>query len=243
MSGHSKWSKIKRQKGSEDARRGQLFTKLGNAIAVAAKNGSDPNMNPSLSLAIDKAKAANMPSSNIERSIKRGTGELGDEQITELLFEGYGPGGIGIIVETVTDNRNRTTAAVKAAFGKNGGNLAASGAVAFKFDRLGVIRVKPGQDSDSTMMQAIESGAEDVLESDNELIVHTDLKELHKVKDNLTSMGIEVIEAEPQYVSHEIVDITDEVVAKKILKLMEAIEELDEVTNTYSNFDLDERLL
>ena len=243
MAGHSKWAKIKRQKAGADAKRGQLFTKLGNAIAIAAKGGGNPDMNPSLALAIEKAKAANMPNANIERSIKRGTGELGGEQITELLFEGYGPGGIGVIVETATDNRNRTTTDVKTAFAKNGGNLAETGAVAFQFNRLGVIQIKAGEDSDTTMLTALDCGAEDVVESDDDLIVYTAMKELNKTRLALVEAGVEVVEASLQYVAKETIDITDEATAKKIIKMMDAIEELDDVTDTFSNFDLDEDLV
>lgn len=242
MAGHSKWSKIKRQKGAEDAKRGKLFTKLGNAIALAAKNGGDPDMNPTLALAIEKAKNANMPNANIERSIKRGTGELGGAAIEELLFEGYGPGGIGIIVEAATDNRNRTTSEVRTAFSKNGGNLAESGAVAFQFSRKGVIRIKPGDDKDETILSAIECGAEDVIDSDDELVVHTELKELHNVEQQLKKAGLEVMDSEPQYVPNELIEITDENQAKKAVKIMEAIEDLDDVSNTYTNFDVSDDL-
>jgi len=243
MSGHSKWAKIKRQKGSADARRGQMFTKLGNSIAIAAKNGGDPSMNPSLALAIEKAKAANMPNANIERSIKRGTGELGGEQISELQFEGYGPAGIGIIVETATDNRNRTTSDVRTAFSKNGGNLAETGAVVFQFSRKGVIRIASGEDADVTMLSALDCGAEDVIEADDELIVYTEMKELHNVRTKLSETGIKVLEADLQFVPNKIIEITDPEIAKKVIKLMDAVEDIDDVTNTYSNFDIDEALL
>jgi len=243
MSGHSKWAKIKRQKGASDAKRGKIFTKLGNAIAIAAKNGSDPSMNPTLALAIEKAKAANMPNSNIDKSIKRGTGELGGEQIMELLFEGYGPGGIGIIVETATDNRNRTTTEIRTAFGKNGGSLAETGSVTFQFSRQGVITVKAGDDPDTTMLTALDSGAKDVVEADDELVVYTDLKDLHSVKAKLDEAHIEVLEADPHYVANETIDVTDKNQAKKVIKLMDAIEEVDDVTETYSNFDIDDELL
>ena len=169
MAGHSKWAKIKRQKAGNDAKRGAEFTKLGNAIAVAAKGGGDPDMNFALRLAIDKAKAANMPNANIEKSIKRGTGELGGDVIEEYTFEGYGPGGIGIIVEAASDNRNRTTTEVRTAFSKNGGNRAESGAVAFQFTRKGVIRVKAS--GEEALLQVIDAGAEDAAEEDGELVV------------------------------------------------------------------------
>ncbi len=243
MSGHSKWSKIKRAKGAADAKRGQVFTKLGNSIALAAKNGGDPSMNPSLQLAIDKAKAANMPNSNIEKSIKRGTGELGGDIIEEMLFEGYGPGGIGIIVEVASDNHNRATTFVKTVFNKNGGNLAESGAVAFQFTRKGVIHVKFTGSSEEAQLQAIEAGADDIIEDDDELIVYTQMKQLAAVRDALKEGGLVIVEAELVYAPNDIIKIEDPDTAKKILKLMDAIEEIDDVVNTHSNFDIDESLL
>lgn len=243
MSGHSKWSKIKRQKGAADAKRGQIFTRLGNMIAIAAKTGGDPDTNPSLALAIEKAKAANMPNANIERSIKRGTGELGGQIIQELLFEGYGPGGIGIIVEAASDNRNRTTAEVRTAFNKNGGNLAETGAVAFQFTRKGMIRVKVAGDKEEAELIAIDAGAEDVVEEDNELIIYTDMKSLGTVRDNLKQAGLKIEEADLAYVPNAEVKVTDVDIARKIVKLMDAIEEIDDVTNTYSNFDIPEELI
>lgn len=243
MAGHSKWAKIKRQKAGADAKRGQLFTKLGNSIAIAARDGGNPDMNPSLALAIEKAKAANMPNANIERSIKRGTGELGGDIIQEMLFEGYGPGGVGVIVETASDNRNRTTTDVKTAFNKNGGNMAESGAVAFQFTRKGVIRTKFSGDSEEAQLVSIEAGADDVVEEDGELIVYTDMKQLGSVRDELKNQGLEVVEAELVYAPNNVIKIEDADVAKKIVKLMDAIEEVDDVVNTHSNFDIDENLL
>ncbi len=237
MSGHSKWSKIKRAKGAADAKRGQVFTKLGNSIALAAKNGGDPTMNPALQLAVDRAKAANMPNANIEKSIKRGTGELGGDAIQEILFEGYGPGGIGIIVEVASDNHNRATTFVKTAFNKNGGNLAQSGAVVFQFTRKGVIGVKYSGDSEVAQLQAIEAGAEDVSEDGGELTVYTTMKQLAPVRDALKTAGLEVLEAELVYAPNDMIKIKDADVAKRIVKLMDAIEEVDDVVATHSNFD------
>src|SRR6266567_4487619 len=161
MSGHSKWSTIKRQKGVKDAARGAVFTKLGNAIAIAARSGPDPEMNFALRLAIDKAKAANMPSANIQRSIDRGSGKLGGAQIQEVMYEGYGPGGVAIMVECATDNVNRTLPDVRTAFTKHGGNMAEKGAVAFQFSRKGVIRTSFLGDIDEAMLNVIDAGAED----------------------------------------------------------------------------------
>ena len=236
MSGHSKWSTIKRQKGAKDAARGAVFTKLGNMIAIAARGGADPEMNFSLRLAIDRAKAANMPNANIQRSIDRGSGKLGGEQIQEVMYEGYGPGGVAILVECATDNVNRTYPEVRLAFSKHGGNIAEKGAVAFQFDRKGVIRVKgTGED---LLLQILDAGAEDAIEEEGETIVYTDPKELAKVRDNLQNSGIELVEAELTFVPNHTVQINDEVTQGKVMRLMEALEGLDDITNTHTNFDI-----
>ena len=241
MAGHSKWAKIKRDKGANDAKRGAIFTRLGNAIAVAAKNGGDQDMNPALALAIDKAKAANMPNANIDKSIKRGTGELGGDVIEEYMFEGYGPGGVGIIVEAASDNRNRTTTEVRTAFSKNGGNMAESGAVAFQFTRKGVITVKAtGEDA---LLTILDAGADDAVEEDGEIIVYTDMKKLGEVRDAIKAASLEVSDAELQYVPNETMKIDDATTAKKIMKIMDAFDELDDIANTFSNFDIEDGLI
>src|SRR5690606_33781406 len=240
MSGHSKWATIKRQKGANDAKRGQLFTRLGNAISIAAKSGGDPNMNPGLAMAIDKAKAANMPNANIERAIKRGTGELGGEQISEYLFEGYGPEGVGIIVEAASDNRNRTTAEVRAAFSKNGGNMAESGAVAFQFTRKGMIRL--GTNSEEAALNAIESGADDVIEGGQEMMVYTQMQDLASIRDKLKELNYEILEAVLVYEPNNLIEITDQMTLSKLEKLIEALEDLDDVTATYANFDVSDEI-
>lgn len=236
MSGHSKWSTIKRQKGAKDAARGAQFTRLGNAIAIAARAGADPDMNFALRLAIDKAKAANMPSANIQRSIDRGSGKLGGEQIQEVMYEGYGPGGVAILVECATDNINRTYPEVKLAFSKHGGNIAEKGAVAFQFDHKGMIRVKAT--GDDFMLQALDAGAEDVQEEGDESVIYTDSKQLAKVRDALKEAGVEIVEAELTYVPNNTVEITDESTAGKIMRLMDALDDVDDVTNTHVNFDI-----
>lgn len=241
MSGHSKWETIKRQKGANDAKRGALFTKHGNAIAVAAKGGADPDMNFSLRLAIDRAKADNMPSANIQRSIDRGSGKLGGEQIQEVMYEGYGPGGVAILVECATDNLNRTYPEVKLAFSKNGGNIAEKGAVAFQFDRKGVIRVNGS--GDDLLMQVLEAGAEDMQEEGEESVVYTDPKELAKVRDALKESGVEVLEAQLTFVPNNTVEITDAATAGKVMKVMDALDNLDDVSATHTNFDIPEELL
>lgn len=241
MSGHSKWSTIKREKGAKDAARGALFTKLGNAIALAARGGADPTMNFALRLAIDKAKAANMPTANIQRSVDRGSGKLGGEQIQEVMYEGYGPGGVAILVECATDNLNRTYPEVKLAFSKHGGNIAEKGAVAFQFERKGVIRIK-GK-GDELMMQVLDAGAEDMQEEGDESVVYTDPKELAQVRENLTAAGIEVTEAELTFIPNNTIEITDESTAGKIMRLMDALEASDDVTNTHVNFDIADGLI
>jgi YebC/PmpR family DNA-binding regulatory protein len=234
MSGHSKWSTIKRQKGAKDAARGAVFTKLGNAIAVAARGGADPDTNFTLRLAIDKARAANMPNVNIQRSIDRGSGKLGGDQIQEVMYEGYGPGGVAILVECATDNINRTYPEVRAAFSKHGGNIAEKGAVAFQFDRKGVIRVKGvGED---LLLQVLDAGAEDAVEEEGETVVYTDPKELAKVRNALQEQGLEITEAELTFVPNNTVTIENDETMGKVVRLMEALDELDDVTNTHTNF-------
>lgn len=245
MSGHSKWSTIKREKGAKDAARGAVFTKLGNNIAIAARAGADPDMNFSLRLAVDRAKAANMPNANIQRSIDRGSGKLGGEQIQEIMYEGYGPGGVAILVECATDNLNRTYPEVRLAFTKHGGNMAEKGAVAFQFERKGMIRVKGS--GDELTLQALDAGAEDVQEESadggDESVIYTAQADLAKVRDVLKAAGMEITEAELTYVPNNTVEITDKDTAGKIMRLMDALDELDDVTNTHVNFDIDESLL
>jgi YebC/PmpR family DNA-binding regulatory protein len=240
MSGHSKWSTIKREKGAKDAARGAVFTKIGNAIAIAARSGTDPDMNFALRLAIDKAKAANMPSANIQRAIDR-VKDKNAAQLQEILYEGYGPGGTAILVECATDNINRTYPEVRLAFSKHGGNIAEKGAVAFQFERKGLIRVKGS--GDDLMLQALEAGAEDMQEEGDESVIYTDPKSLAQVREALTAAGIEVIEAELTFVPNNTVEVTDEATAGKIMRLMDALEACDDVTNTHVNFDIDESLI
>jgi YebC/PmpR family DNA-binding regulatory protein len=241
MSGHSKWSTIKREKGAKDAARGAVFTKLGNMIAISARAGTDPETNFALRLAIDKAKAANMPSANIQRSIDR-IKDKDAAQLQELLYEGYGPGGVAILVEVATDNINRTYPMVKLAFSKHGGNIAEKGAVAFQFDHKGAIRVKAT--GDDLLLTAIDAGAEDVQEDgEGESLVYTVATDLAKVRDALKTAGIEITEAELTYVPNTTIEVTDEATAGKIMRLMDALDDIDDVTNTHVNFDIDESLL
>jgi YebC/PmpR family DNA-binding regulatory protein len=241
MSGHSKWSTIKRQKGVKDAARGALFTKLGNTIAIAARGGADPEMNFSLRLAIDKARASNMPAANIQRSIDRGSDKSSGAQIQEVMYEGYGPGGVAILVECASDNLNRTLPDVRLAFTKHGGRLAEQGSVAFQFDRKGIIRI--AQKGDDILMMVLEAGAEDLQEDEEGSIIYTDQKELANVRDKLRDLGLDIKEAELTYVPNNTVEISDSEMAGKIIRLMEALEEIDDVSATHTNFDIAEEIV
>jgi YebC/PmpR family DNA-binding regulatory protein len=237
MSGHSKWATIKRQKGANDAKRGALFTKLGNQLAVAARNGTDPATNSTLAMVIEKAKASNMPMSNIERSIQRAA-DKSAAQLEEVMYEGYGPGGVAILVECATDNKNRTYPEVRLAFSKTGGNMAEPGSVAFQFTRRGIIRIKgSGED---LLMQVLDAGADDAVEEDGETIVYTVPSDLAKVRDELKSKGLEITEAELTYVPNTHIEIDNTETARKVIRLMDALEELDDVTSTHTNFDIAE---
>jgi YebC/PmpR family DNA-binding regulatory protein len=237
MSGHSKWATIKRQKGANDAKRGALFTKLGNQIAIAARNGTDPARNSALAIAVEKAKAANMPGANIERSIQRAA-DKSAAQLEQAMYEGYGPGGVAVLVEVATDNKNRTLPEVRQAFNKSGGNMAEAGSVSFQFSRKGVIRVK-GQGEDLELA-AIDAGAEDIFEEEEtgETVIHTTQGDLAKVRDALKDNGYEIVDAELTYVPNGTLEISDPETARKIIRLMDALDDLDDVTNTYTNFDL-----
>jgi transcriptional/translational regulatory protein YebC/TACO1 len=237
MSGHSKWSTIKRAKGAADAKRGAIFTRIGNQIAVAARSGTDPAMNPALAMAIEKAKSANMPMANVERAIAR-VADKNAAQLHEIMYEGYGPGGVGILVECATDNLNRTYPEVRHTFSKKGGNIAEAGAVAFQFTRKGIIRVKAS--GDDAVLAVLDAGAEDAIEESGELIVYTEAKELAKVRGAIAEQGFEITEAELTYVPNTTIEITDAVVAQKIMNLMDALDELADVVATHTNFDIAE---
>jgi YebC/PmpR family DNA-binding regulatory protein len=240
MSGHSKWETIKRQKGANDAKRGILFTKLGNQIAVAARSGTDPALNSTLAMVIDKAKKSGMPLSNIDRAIDR-VKDKNAVQLQELVYEAYGPGGIALIVEAASDNVNRTFPEVRTAITKHGGTMAEKGAVAFQFERKGVIRVQGS--GDDLMLQALDAGAEDVQEEGEESILYTDPKELAKVREALQASNIEIISAELSYVPNNTVTVEDGATAGKIMRMMDALDDVNDVTATHVNFDIDESLL
>lgn len=235
MAGHSKWAQIKRQKGVNDAKRGALFTRLGNMIAIAARGGTDPATNAQLAMAIEKAKSYNMPMSNIERSIQR-VKDKSAAQVEEVLYEGYGPGGVAILVECATDNKNRTYPEVRHAFSKHGGSVAEPNSVAFQFARKGVITVKAS--GDEAVLTVLDAGAEDATEQDGELIVYTDPKLLAKVRDAIIAAGLSVADAELSYIPQSTIEITDQSTGDKIIRLMDALEDLDDVVNTHTNFDI-----
>ncbi len=236
MSGHSKWSTIKREKGAKDAKRGAVFTKIGNQIAIAARAGVDPVMNSALALAIEKAKAVNMPQTNIQRAIDR-VADKNAAQLEEVVYEAYGPGGIGVIVEAATDNKNRTYPEVRTAITKNGGTPAEPGSVSFQFVRRGVIVI--AEVGEEALMAVLEAGAEDVVEEDEEMIVYTDQKDLAKVRHLLIEAGLTVKEADLQYVSNNLVKVSENEVAEKVLKLLDALDELEDVVNVHTNADIE----
>ena len=236
MSGHSKWSTIKRQKAANDAKRGAVFTKLGNQIAIAARSGTDPATNSALAMVIEKAKKAGMPNVNIERSIQR-VGDKTATQLEEIMYEGYGPGGVAVLVECATDNRNRTLPEVRTAFSKHGGNIAEQGSVAFQFSRKGIIRIKGI--GDDVMLQAIEAGAEDVVDEpeNGETVVYTNPGKLAAVRDNLKSAGLEIVDAELTYAPNNTLEVSDKN-CRKAINLMNALDDLDDVTATHTNFEI-----
>lgn len=235
MSGHSKWATTHRQKAVADAKRGAIFTKIGNQIAIAARGGTDPMMNPTLAMVIEKAKQANMPNENIKRAIAR-VADKSAAALSEDLYEAYGPGGVGIIVETATDNKNRTFPEVRSTLAKNGGRIADPGSVMFQFKRRGVIVVKAtGEDA---LMTVLEAGAEDALEDDGVMVVYTEQKELMKVRQAIIDAGLVVESAELQYVPNAMVALEDKDTEEKVMKILEALDELDDVTNVSTNADL-----
>ena len=231
MSGHSKWATTKRQKAVVDAKRGALFTKIGNQIAIAARGGTDPAMNPSLAMVLEKARHANMPKANIERAIARAADKSAAAMIEEV-YEAYGPGGVGIIIEVATDNKNRTLPEVRHTLDKNGGRMADAGSVMFQFARKGVIEIaEKGEDA---LMAALEAGAADAIEEDEGIIIYTEASDLMKVRQALVDAGMTINAAEMQYVPSSYVPVEGEA-AEKLEKLLAAIDDLDDVVNTYTN--------
>ncbi|MCX6728322.1 MAG: YebC/PmpR family DNA-binding transcriptional regulator [Candidatus Saccharibacteria bacterium] len=240
MSGHSKWSTIKREKGAKDAKRGAVFTKIGNMIAIAARAGTDPNMNSNLAMAIEKAKQANMPAANIQRAVDRAA-DKNAAVLEEITYEGIGPGGVGIIIETATDNKNRTFPEIRNVLTKNGGRIADAGSVMFQFTRKGVIRV--AQTNEDALLAVLDAGAEDAVEEEGELTVFTELKNLAKVRTEIIKAGLTVTTAELQYVPNIMVEVSDTEIANKVIKQLDALDDLDDVVNIHSNADITANLL
>jgi len=244
MSGHSKWSSIKRKKGATDAKRGQVFTKLIKEITVAARiGGGDPEGNPRLRTAIAAAKADNMPKDNIERAIKKGTGELGGVTYEEFVYEGYGPGGAAVLVEAMTDNKNRTTAEVRHVFAKGSGNLGEAGCVAWMFHKKGYLVVEKGAVDEEKLMEiALDAGAEDIQEDEKEFEVITSLQAFEAVKQALEGAGITYQLAELTMYPQSTVEL-DTKNAEQMLRLMEQLEDLDDIQHVYANFDIPESVM
>lgn len=245
MSGHSKWANIKHKKGAADAKRGKIFTRLIKEITVAARmGGGDPDGNPRLRSAIATARSENMPKDNITRAIKKGTGELEGEVYDEILYEGYGPGGVAVLVECMTDNRNRTVADIRHYFAKSNGNLGESGCVAYMFDKKGMILVDKATTSEEELMDlAIEAGADDVVEEDEHFKVVTAPEDFDEVREGLEKSGVTFLEASLTMVPQTIVDVTEEKSAKALLKLLDNLESHDDVQNVHANFDISDELM
>jgi len=243
MSGHSHWATIKRQKETTDLQRGKIFSKISRAIAIAARDGADPETNFKLRLAIEKAKQANMPKENISRAIKRGSGKEGQEKWEEISFEGYGPEGVGVIVEAVTDNKNRTTAEIKNIFERGGGSLASPGAVSYQFKKMGLLTVGKASDVDSQILKLIDFGAQDVEEASDAVEVFALPEQLKEIKDQIEKAGFSPRGAELVMQPIMPVVIDDLQKAQKILKFMEALEDHEDVQKVYANFDIPNEVL
>ncbi|HPF85848.1 MAG TPA: YebC/PmpR family DNA-binding transcriptional regulator [Aminivibrio sp.] len=245
MSGHSKWANIKHRKAAQDAKRGNLFQKLVKAVIIAAKEGGgDPAMNMRLKAAIDRAKAASVPNDNIIRGIKRGTGEIEGAQYEEITYEAYGPNGVAILIDVLTDNRNRAASEIRAVLTRNGGSLGEAGSVAWMFERKGTIEVS-GKDLDeeALMTVALEAGAEDLEQQDEGYAVYTDPASLPDVRDALEKAGYSIERAETEMVPKNTVQISDPEKARKVLRLMDLLEENDDTQNVYGNFDIPDEIM
>jgi len=243
MSGHSKWHNIQAKKGKADAQRGAVFTKIGREIAIAVREGgANPESNGKLRDVIAKAKANNMPNDNIQRSIKKASGELSNVVYEEITYEGYAPGGVAIIVDTISDNRNRTASDIRHCFAKYGGNMGTTGSVGFMFDTRGVIVVEkqPGMDEDEMMMMALDAGAEDVRDEEDVFEILTDPNNFSKVREELEKQGLTFLSAEVQKIPQNTVAVTDPETIDKIQKMLDLLEESDDVQNVYHNAELPE---
>lgn len=246
MAGHSKWANIKHKKARTDAKKGQVFTKLAKELTVAAKQGGgDPEANMRLKAAIQKAKEANMPNDNIDRAIKKGTGEIEGVIYEEIVYEGYGPAGVAVLMEVATDNRNRTAGEIRHLFSKSGGNLGESGCVAWMFERKGylALELSEAMDGDELMLVAIECGAEDVSVEEDIVEVTTSPDHLETVRQRLVEQGLNINVAEVTLIPQNTIQVTEQDDAKKMLTLMEILEDHDDVQNVYANFDIDDDLM
>ncbi len=245
MSGHSKWATIKRAKAAVDAKRGKIFSVISKELTIAAREGGgDPEFNPRLRTCIQKAKASNMPADNIEKAIKKGTGELPGVSYDELVYEGYGPGGVGLIVEVTTDNKNRSASEIRSTFTKCNGNLAGAGALAFNFQKKGQFIISADATDEDTLMEvALEAGAEDVENAEDHFEVTCEIGEYHTVDQALADKGIACESSEIAYLPNNEISITDKDTAKQILRLVDLLEDLEDVKAVHHNFDIDESLL
>ena len=243
MSGHSKWHNIQAKKGKADAKRGAIFTKIGREIAIAVREGgANPESNGKLRDVIAKAKANNMPNDNIQRSIKKASGEMGDVNYEQITYEGYAPGGVAVIVDTITDNRNRTVSDVRHCFAKNGGNLGNAGSVSFMFDEKGVLVVErtPGSDEDEMMMMALDAGAEDMKAEEDVYEIYTSPADFSAVREALEQQGLSFLSAEVNKIPQNTVSVDDPDTLKNIQKLLDMLEDNDDVQNVYHNAELPE---
>jgi YebC/PmpR family DNA-binding regulatory protein len=244
MSGHSKWATTKHRKGAKDSARAKVFAKLIRQVEVAAREGGgDPAGNASLRTMFQKAREASVPLDTIERAIKRGTGELEGVRYEAVTYEGYAPGGVAVIVETLTDNRNRTSAEIKHLFSRNGGSIAEPGAVSWQFDRKGVIEIEGPIDEDQLLEWVLEAGAENYTESGGNFLVTTEPGDLNQVRGALEGFGVKIAGAELTLVPQNVVEVPDEGEAKRVLRLMEAIDDHDDVQNVFANFDIADQIM
>ena len=243
MSGHSKWATIKHKKGAADKARGKLFAKLARQIEVAAKGGGDVETNPTLRTAVQKAKAARMTNDAIDRAVKRGTGDSDGGTYESIMYEGYAPGGVALLIDVLTDNRNRAGAEIRNVFTKMGGSMAEPGSVSWQFGRKGIIVTAEGVDEDEVMLAALDAGADDVIAEGNGFRVMTEPSVVFDVKEALDTAGIESISADSPLVSDNVVPITDGSDARAVLRILEALEDIDDVQDVFSNFDISDELM
>ena len=245
MSGHSKWSTIKRKKGAADSKRAQTFSKIIKEITIAAKlGGGDVDANPRLRMAVDKARSNSLPKDTLERAIKKGSGELEGETYEEISYEGYGPSGVAVLVECTTDNKNRTVAEIRHIFARKGGNLAETGAVGWMFEKKGTMRVDAASISEEALFEkALDAGAEDIAREGDEFIITVGFNDFHGINTQLKNEGITIKEAAVEMIPKNLVKIEDEEAAQKILNMVESLEDNDDVQNVWANFDIDDSLL